>query len=444
MPQRLTSSVNNLKTLISLTGTNDKLDFIASLNKNSDTDTLYLLKVLLSNEYILGIKKLQPIGLCNPVNKTSYESVETLIERLNVSNINKSIKHDINALLKECDKSAQDILIALLQKTLKIGITSSSINKIIPNFIPDFKVMLADTADFDTFTYPVRVDVKYDGVRCIAKIKDGNITLYTRQGKILKFPRIEKEIKQLASKLDIDYCFDGELETISNARTDVSGICSSNIHTGYDGIGDTFMKYTIFDIIPTDVFESRGKTDVLSTRAKLLSSIFLTHTSKQVFETKYHLCNTEQEVRDLTNSLINLGYEGTIIKDLNAKYVFKRNSAWIKQKAINSVSLLITGVTEGTNKRFGHVGALICESSDKKLLVKVGSGMTDEDIELWTKHSPIGQIAEVLFNVVIKGPSDDVYSLFLPRLAPAKIRIDKDEADSFDDIMKQHIGKPEI
>lgn len=442
--QRLNGVVKHIVALQEITGTNDKIDYLTT--HKDDEDLWYILRVLFSNEYVLGIKKLQPIGLTSSTgtNLVPFEAVQALIEKLNNSNINDNLKHELNTLLKQCGKSTQSILIAVFQKTLKLGFTANTLNKIVPNFIPDFKVMLADTDDITKLKFPVRVDVKYDGVRCIAKCKDGKVTLFTRQGKVMKFPKIEHEIKLLLKDATQDYTLDGELEMTSDSRTDVSGICNSNIHKGYDGSSDTFLKYTVFDIIPTSVFEARGKTGQLKDRALVLSSLFRTHQSKHVFETKYSLAKDVNEVNELTNKLIAEGLEGTIIKDLGAQYQFKRSSAWLKQKAVNSCSLVVTGVTEGTNKRLGKIGALTCQTSDGKLTVDVGSGMSDEDIDNWTKKSPKGLIVEVLFNVLIKGRDSDVYSLFLPRLAPCKVRIDKDSADSLDDIIKQHIGKPQV
>jgi hypothetical protein len=144
----------------------------------------------------------------------------------------------------------------------------------------------------------------------------------------------------------------------------------------------------------------------------------------------------------VVNNYIAQGDEGVIIKDPEAVYHYRRNKAWLKVKAINSATLKVIGTTEGKGKRKGMVGALMCSSECGKVKVNVGSGLSDADVALFTKSSPVGKYVEVIFNVLIKGENQDIYSLFLPRLK--EIRIDKSSADSLDTILKNHIGEPDV
>jgi DNA ligase-1 len=128
----------------------------------------------------------------------------------------------------------------------------------------------------------------------------------------------------------------------------------------------------------------------------------------------------EIQFKEFNKQAIDDGYEGIMIKDVDAPYVCKRHVAWLKQKPFIEVSLTITAVEEGTGKNEGRLGALICEGNDdgKFIKVNVGSGFTDDQrSEYWAdKDSLIGQIVEVRADAATRSQdSDDVWSLRFPR-----------------------------
>lgn len=453
LPANIYQSVDvacaHLFSIYCLGGTNDKIEYIRKLSKLSKSDdesaklTMFLLKILVDPQLTTGLKKIQPPGTHVLETITSAEEVMSLVDKLMTSNINQTLRNEVNALLSNCEYKTATVLTQVLQKTFKIGVTAKSINKVVPGFTEEIKCMLADSPDDTTkLKYPVRVDIKYDGVRCLAKVDGNNVTLFTRQGKKLTFPAISKELKKLANGLSC--VFDGELELVSGARTGISGLVNSNIQSGYNASHDILVKYTIFDIINIDAFNNQKCTTPQQYRQKSLSVLFINTGTKlqNVFECKYSMAYDEDTVMQITNKYIEEGLEGTIVKDLNATYQFKRSDAWLKHKAINSCTLVCVGTTSGTNKRQGKIGALIMKSQCGKLSVKVGGGIDDADIDLYTKVSPVGKYFEVLFNCVIE--SDGGYSLFLPRLSHLKMRIDKSEADTLAKILKEHIGKPQL
>ena len=107
-----------------------------------------------------------------------------------------------------------------------------------------------------------------------------------------------------------------------------------------------------------------------------------------------------------------------MIKDIDAKYVCKRNVAWLKQKPFIEVSLEVKDVEEGTGKNEGRLGALVCSGVDdgKAITVNVGSGFTDDDrTEFWSDRDSLpGQIVEVRADAITQN-QDGTYSLRFPR-----------------------------
>jgi DNA ligase-1 len=122
------------------------------------------------------------------------------------------------------------------------------------------------------------------------------------------------------------------------------------------------------------------------------------------------------------------GFEGIMIKDLEAFYECKRTTSWMKWKPTVTVDLEVIDVEEGTGKNKGRLGALVCESSDGVIRVNVGSGYSDEQRGDYTFSKVVGKIATVRYNARIKERSGETESLFLPRFI--ELREDKDIAES--------------
>ena len=107
-----------------------------------------------------------------------------------------------------------------------------------------------------------------------------------------------------------------------------------------------------------------------------------------------------------------------MIKDVDAPYVCKRDTAWMKSKPFIEVSLTVIGYEEGTGRNQGRLGALICEGEDsgKTISVNCGSGFSDGDrTELWAgRDSLVGQVVEVRADAITQN-QDGTYSLRFPR-----------------------------
>lgn len=432
-------SVSQILTLRDTQGTKAKQEVLSSILDN--TLTARLLQVLLDNMIVLGIKHLQAVGLSENTLKVSGSELLTLIEELESKNINDNLRSKVSILLSKMPLYIQEVVQGILCKTLKLGVTAKTVNKVRPNMIYEFDCMLAESGDIEE--YPVAVGLKYDGVRCVAFVKNNKVTMFTRQGNVISIPPIEKDLIKLAN--GTNQVFDGEI--ISNNRTSASGNINSIMKTGYTMAKGVNLHLKVFDVVPYDIFETKGKSKIQSDRLLELSLMFVNSNNLvTVSEGEHTIVNNQAEVDKIYDYYISIGEEGIIAKKLSAAYEFKRSRAWLKVKAINTCTLRVIGTTEGTNDRKGKIGAFICMSECGNLLVNVGSGLTDDDLNTITPESIIGKYVEVLFNVVIR-PADsyEAHSLFLPRLkAKDWLRIDKTEADSLEKILKEHKGKPQI
>jgi DNA ligase-1 len=112
------------------------------------------------------------------------------------------------------------------------------------------------------------------------------------------------------------------------------------------------------------------------------------------------------------------GFEGIMIKSLDAPYECKRSDSWMKWKPTISVDLNIVGFEEGTGRNAGRLGAIICEGedNDRRIRVNVGTGFSDAlRNEYWaSRNDLLGHLVEVQADAVTQN-QDGTYSLRFPR-----------------------------
>jgi DNA ligase-1 len=126
----------------------------------------------------------------------------------------------------------------------------------------------------------------------------------------------------------------------------------------------------------------------------------------------------QKRFKEINAQAIAGGYEGIMIKDIDAPYECKRSVAWLKLKPFIEVSLSVVAVEEGTGKNVGKLGALVCEGVDdgKAIRVNVGSGFSDANRDdYWDSRSRLlGHVVEVRADAVTQN-QDGTYSLRFPR-----------------------------
>jgi DNA ligase-1 len=123
-------------------------------------------------------------------------------------------------------------------------------------------------------------------------------------------------------------------------------------------------------------------------------------------------------MRQFADASVKQGYEGIMIKSVDAPYECKRSSFWMKYKPVHDYDLTVIAVEEGTGKNTGRMGALVCEGQDqdKFIRVNVGSGFSDvERQDYWdNREKVIGQTVVILCDAITQN-QDSGYSLRFPR-----------------------------
>ena len=316
----------------------------------------------------------------------------------------------------------------ILIKDLRCGVSEKTVNKVLKGTaiksVPVFDCMLAhDGANHEKKIQGKKLlEPKLDGVRVLTIINMDNrtVTQYTRNGKLLEnFSHITAALEANIDDFERSMVLDGEMVSTSFQAL------MKQVHRK-DDVKANDAVLMLFDILPLSEFQAGQSVLGQRRRSKLLESF------QPIFDKCGNIGVVPQEEVDLdeyagellfkeyNKNAIDSGYEGIMIKDINAKYECKRSASWLKQKPFIEVSLTVTAFEEGTGRNQGKLGALVCEGTDdgKRIVVNVGSGFTDLDRdEYWAgKEAMLGQVVEVRADAITQNQdSEDAYSLRFPR-----------------------------
>lgn len=314
----------------------------------------------------------------------------------------------------------------VIGKDLKCGASSSTANKTWPGLIHEYPCMLCTPFDekvMKNFKFPAYAQLKMDGMRFNAIVKDGKVEFRSRNGKEIDLlGNLEKEFIALADNENV--VFDGELlindKGIILDRQTGNGILNKAVKGTIKIDEARKVHATIWDVIDYDTFKAgKGK---LSYKERFSTLQAITLPSKiHLVESK--VVSSFEEAETIFKEYLAQGQEGIILKDMTGVWEDKRVKTQLKFKAEIECDLRITAIQPGTGKYEGMVGAYLCESEDGIIKVDVGSGLSDEDRK---NFDVIGKIVAVVYNARIKNKQGEE-SLFLPRAI--EIREDKNIAD---------------
>lgn len=432
----------------STTSRKEKEEIIASFH---DNDTILEAFYFLFNPFIhTGISRTKikkTINVQKDTTLTTPKQVFDYLEKydtgrdVDIKNVQEYIESAVDKTDSGIDRDEQRFLNSLFTKTLKIGVTASTVNKALGyKFIPEFKVQLSHSFDKYKNSIPEEFTIteKLDGHRTLCVVDDmGFVDFFTRKGNdVLRLTEIEDSVKNWVGKTNIlgrstfnsGVVLDGEIIVQKGETDDLFNETSKIIRKNGEKTG---LVFHVFDIIPRETFLSNDMSKPLpySERRKTLDSLFSIADDQEwlkLVPALYSGSDTEQ-IEKIAHDLIEEGKEGAMVNDNSANYQFGRTKSLLKVKEFHSADLVVTGYFEGQGKYEGTLGGLIVDYNGNE--VKVGSGFTDEQRdEYWAKRDEmINRIVQIDFFSESTNQNNDEISLRFPTIKG--IREDKDEKD---------------
>lgn len=298
----------------------------------------------------------------------------------------------LHTALCSASESEEKWMRKILKKHMAIGASEKTINKAIPGLVPTFDVQLAQKFEDKRIfgRKSVAVEPKLDGIRCFAVVRNGGATLFARSGKqITNFDStIGAELVNLG-----DGCYDGEI-----MGKDFTALMQQAYRKDDVDIQDTYLA--LFDFLPLDEWDSKKTILSCSARYSALAARvkndvkWIRIVPRHTVPAKYDL------IKDLHDKFVSEGYEGAMVKDINAPYLFGRGFEVMKLKAFHDADLRIEGFIEGTGKHEGKLGSVLV--TYEGVQVQVGSGFNDELREhIWVDQASfLGRVIEVRYQEV--------------------------------------------
>ncbi len=235
---------------------------------------------------------------------------------------------------------------------------------------------------------PAIVDAKLDGIRVQVHKLGDQVNLYTRSLDDITDRLPEVVEATLALKLH-SVVLDGEVVALrADERPESFQIIASRTASKLDvdaGRARTPLRLFAFDLLHVDGVDLLDEP--LRVRAQRMQQLL--PAELMVPRT---VATTEDEVAQIFVEMVQRGFEGVVVKDLDAGYAAgRRDSGWIKLKPRHTFDLAVIAAEWGYGRRTGwlsnlHLAARDAESGDLVMLGKTFKGLTDQILTWQTEQ----------------------------------------------------------
>ncbi len=219
-------------------------------------------------------------------------------------------------------------------------------------------------------------EVKWDGIRALASVDDGECRLRSRLGNDItdRYP----ELEALAGLLRVRQAvLDGEIVVLdAQGRGDFERL-QSRMHVATPSrslLSSAPITYYVFDLLYCDGYDLREAP--LVERKRLLRQVL---TSNDRVRYSDHVAEKGTELFELAEQH---GAEGIVGKQAHSPYVGGRSPYWVKLKVTREVDAVVGGFTSPSGGR-AHFGALLVglyEGRWLRFVGGVGSGFNEDSL----------------------------------------------------------------
>lgn len=222
-------------------------------------------------------------------------------------------------------------------------------------------------------------DLKIDGVRCIAKVEDGEVVLLSRKDTDItaRYPEIVGALRQVQGR----FVLDGEI-----AVCDVDGLPSWELTHKRDAQVrqiDRWARHMPATLFVFDILQHQG-IDIR--RRPWTARRHLVEDLTERWQQEHVKATINSAAGDALWSVVcEHQLEGVVAKRADAAYHSGRSRDWVKIKRTHTVTCLVGGFDPGEGSRADTFGALhLFLLNDEQALVpvgRVGSGFSFADLK---------------------------------------------------------------
>lgn len=176
--------------------------------------------------------------------------------------------------------------------------------------------MLAQKFNPKKIHFPATASTKLNGLRLLASVKNGNVTLRSRTGVVWDIPHIEECVKVFAGTDDM--MLDGEVYIHGASLQNLNGLVKNTARPERQA-----LQYHLYDL---PLFG--GHSEKWETRWEMLNGLFHEYEGKVRNETiqlvTQTIVNSEDELKAFEKQAILAGYEGVILRFHGEPYGFNQ------------------------------------------------------------------------------------------------------------------------
>ncbi len=298
----------------------------------------------------------------------------------------------------------KEYILNIIDKTLKIRLNTSIINKIFPKLIPVFQPVLANKYDpkrLEKSKNDWYISRKLDGVRCLILIepKKKSVKFFSRTGKEFHTLLILKnEILINIGLFHEDVILDGEIVSMKNGVEDFTNLMKEIKKKNHIMKNP---KYFIFDMLKKEDFFNLKSEEIYSERLKKLKKINIYFVFFEVLEQNKY---TDNDFLKLIEKSEKSKWEGLMLRE-DVKYEGKRTNSLLKYKKMHDEEYKVIDIIKGPwreiskeTKLENTIETMVAVIIDYKD-TKVGSGFSLEERKHFYKNpeSIIGKIITVQY-----------------------------------------------
>lgn len=318
-------------------------------------------------------------------------------------------QNDMNYVMSRLNDASRSLLYRVLVKELRIGVGPKTINKYHKDLVFEWELAGAKRTKeaLHKVRWPCWAEYKFDGYRCLVRAQNGkDEETYSRNGlpmdnlsfRAADLNRLTAELVAAGILADIAWAWDGEGKKLGHRFN------ATQSEVGKKGKGQD-LTYVIFDLVPWG--QITGGTETIETRYDRLDAVqrYLAQHAERfpmlMVNERFEL-DTVEDAWELYEQARELGHEGLILKQKGGFYTPGKTEAWVKVKPEETLDLLVVGVYEGKpgTKYEGKAGGIVVRY--KGVDTEVGSGLGDDQRELWFKQPElvVNSVAEIVYHEV--------------------------------------------
>ncbi len=239
--------------------------------------------------------------------------------------------------------------------------------------------MLAKAATKPPASTDYQYEVKWDGIRAIISLDEGEVRIHGRKGLDLtrQFPELRLADQAFRATSGV---FDGEIVCLDEqGKPDFATVIHRMQQTADGAIDRARARHPavcyLFDCLYLD-----GRpimNEMLVRRREWLADAIRTSPA-------YRLSETVEDGAAFFGAVKELGLEGIMAKQRSSTYQpGKRSDSWLKIKARQTIECIVIGYTQGQGERESTFGALHLAQANAdgfKYVGKVGGGFDEESL----------------------------------------------------------------